>query len=218
MPRCSPATHGQPATPSTMGKELAVFAWRLERVRGQIAASDYLAKFSGATGTWSAHLAADPDADWPTIAREYIEGLGLGFNILTTQIESHDWQVELYDRVRHAGGILHNLATDIWTYIVARVLRADPGRRRNRLVDDAAQDQPDPLRERRGEHSRSRVRCSPRSARPWSPAACSATSPTPPRSATSASRSGTRCSPSTTCAVASMRSRSRGTCCWPTST
>ncbi|KAG4073334.1 hypothetical protein HA402_008490 [Bradysia odoriphaga] len=110
-------THGQPATPSTMGKELAVFAWRLERVRGQIAASDYLAKFSGATGTWSAHLAADPDADWPTIAREYIEGLGLGFNLLTTQIESHDWQVELYDRVRHAGGILHNLATDIWTYI-----------------------------------------------------------------------------------------------------
>ncbi|WP_206477289.1 adenylosuccinate lyase [Microbacterium sp. KRD172] len=110
-------THGQPATPSTMGKELAVFAWRLERVRAQIAASEFLAKFSGATGTWSAHLAADPDADWPTIAREYVEGLGLGFNVLTTQIESHDWQVELYDRMRHAGGILHNLATDIWTYI-----------------------------------------------------------------------------------------------------
>lgn len=110
-------THGQPATPSTMGKELAVFAWRLERVRRQIAASDYLAKFSGATGTWSAHLAADPDVNWPEVAREYIEGLGLGFNLLTTQIESHDWQVELYDRVRHAGGILHNLATDIWTYI-----------------------------------------------------------------------------------------------------
>ena len=110
-------THGQPATPSTMGKEIAVFAWRLERVRAQIAASDYLAKFSGATGTWSAHLSADPDADWPTISREYIESLGLGFNLLTTQIESHDWQVELYDRIRHAGGILHNLATDIWTYI-----------------------------------------------------------------------------------------------------
>ncbi|MVQ43946.1 adenylosuccinate lyase [Microbacterium sp. MAH-37] len=110
-------THGQPATPSTMGKELAVFAWRLERVRGQIAASDYLAKFSGATGTWSAHLSAEPDVDWPTVAREYIEGMGIGFNVLTTQIESHDWQVELYDRIRHAGGILHNLATDMWTYI-----------------------------------------------------------------------------------------------------
>ena len=110
-------THGQPATPSTMGKELAVFAWRLERVRGRIAASEYLAKFSGATGTWSAHLSAEPDVDWPAVSREYIEGLGIDFNLLTTQIESHDWQVELYDHVRHAGGILHNLATDIWTYI-----------------------------------------------------------------------------------------------------
>ncbi|MGB3374693.1 MAG: adenylosuccinate lyase [Microbacterium sp.] len=110
-------THGQPATPSTMGKELAVFAWRLERVRGRIAASEYLAKFSGATGTWSAHLSAEPDVDWPQLSREYIEGLGIDFNPLTTQIESHDWQVELYDHVRHAGGILHNLATDIWTYI-----------------------------------------------------------------------------------------------------
>lgn len=110
-------THGQPATPTTMGKELAVFVWRLERVAAQVAASDYLAKFSGATGTWSAHLAAEPDVDWPELSRRFIEGLGIGFNVLTTQIESHDWQVELYDRVRHAGGILHNLATDVWTYI-----------------------------------------------------------------------------------------------------
>ncbi len=110
-------THGQPATPTTMGKEIGVFAWRLRRVADQVAASEYLAKFSGATGTWSAHVAADPDADWPEISRAFIEGLGLGFNPVTTQIESHDWQVELYDRVRHAGGILHNLATDVWTYI-----------------------------------------------------------------------------------------------------
>jgi adenylosuccinate lyase len=110
-------THGQPATPTTMGKELAVFAWRLERVAAQVAASDFLAKFSGATGTWSAHLAAEPDVSWPTVSREFIESLGLGFNPLTTQIESHDWQVELYDRIRHVGGILHNLATDVWTYI-----------------------------------------------------------------------------------------------------
>ena len=110
-------THGQPATPTTMGKELAVFVWRLERVERQIAASEFLAKFSGATGTWSAHLAAEPDTDWPALSREFIESLGIGFNVLTTQIESHDWQVELYDRIRHAGGILHNLATDVWTYI-----------------------------------------------------------------------------------------------------
>jgi adenylosuccinate lyase len=110
-------THGQPATPSTMGKELAVFAWRLARVADQIEGGEYLAKFSGATGTWSAHLSAEPDVDWPELSRSFVEGLGLDFNMLTTQIESHDWQVELYDRVRHAGGILHNLATDVWTYI-----------------------------------------------------------------------------------------------------
>lgn len=110
-------THGQPATPSTMGKELGVFAWRLQRVADQIAAGQYLAKFSGATGTWSAHLAAAPDVDWPELSRGFIQGLGLDFNVFTTQIESHDWQVELYDRARHLGGILHNLATDIWTYI-----------------------------------------------------------------------------------------------------
>ncbi|QKJ20931.1 adenylosuccinate lyase [Microbacterium hominis] len=110
-------THGQPATPSTMGKEIGVFAWRLERVAAQIAGGEYLAKFSGATGTWSAHLSAAPDVDWPELSRSFIEGLDLDFNIFTTQIESHDWQVELYDRVRHAGGILHNLATDVWTYI-----------------------------------------------------------------------------------------------------
>ncbi|WP_448656782.1 adenylosuccinate lyase [Microbacterium lacticum] len=110
-------THGQPATPSTMGKELAVFAWRLGRVADQIEAGEYLAKFSGATGTWSAHVVAAPDVDWPELSRTFIEGLGIHFNVLTTQIESHDWQVELYDRARHAGGILHNLATDVWTYI-----------------------------------------------------------------------------------------------------
>jgi adenylosuccinate lyase len=110
-------THGQPATPTTMGKEIGVFAWRLRRVVRQVEGSDYLAKFSGATGTWSAHLAAEPDVDWPTLTRTFIESLDIGFNPVTTQIESHDWQVELYDRVRHAGGILHNLATDVWTYI-----------------------------------------------------------------------------------------------------
>ncbi len=110
-------THGQPATPTTMGKEIGVFAWRLDRIIRQLDAGEYLAKFSGATGTWSAHVAAEPDVDWPALTRAFIESLGLGFNPVTTQIESHDWQVELYDRARHAGGILHNLATDVWTYI-----------------------------------------------------------------------------------------------------
>ncbi|WIB77880.1 adenylosuccinate lyase [Curtobacterium sp. MCPF17_002] len=110
-------THGQPATPTTLGKELAVVVYRLERVLAQIEGGEYLGKFSGATGTFSAHLAADPEADWPTLSREFVEGLGLTWNPLTTQIESHDWQAELYDRVRHANRILHNFATDVWTYI-----------------------------------------------------------------------------------------------------
>jgi adenylosuccinate lyase len=101
-----------------MGKEFGVFVWRLERVLARIEATEYMAKFSGATGTWSAHLAADPQVAWPNITREFVEGpLGLTFNPLTTQIESHDWQAELYDHVKHAGAILHNLAQDIWTYI-----------------------------------------------------------------------------------------------------
>jgi len=110
-------THGQPATPTTMGKELGVFVWRVERVIRRLEQVEYLGKFSGATGTWSAHVVAAPDADWPSIARGFVEGLGLDFNPVTTQIESHDWQVELYDAAKHAGNILHNLAQDIWTYI-----------------------------------------------------------------------------------------------------
>ena len=111
-------THGQPATPTTMGKEIGVFVWRLERVLHRIEQTEYLAKFSGATGTWSAHLAAEPQVAWPNITREFVEGpLGLTFNPLTTQIEPHDWQAELYDHMKHAGAILHNLAQDIWTYI-----------------------------------------------------------------------------------------------------
>ena len=110
-------THGQPATPTTMGREFGVFAYRLERIARQIDASEYLGKFSGATGTFAAHVSADPTVDWPTLSRTFVESLGLDWNPLTTQIESHDWQAELYSRVSHAGRVLHNLATDVWTYI-----------------------------------------------------------------------------------------------------
>lgn len=110
-------THGQPATPTTVGKEFAVFVHRLERVFAQIEATEYLGKFSGATGTFAAHVAADASVDWPQVSREFVTSLGLDWNPLTTQIESHDWQAELYSRISHANRILHNLATDIWTYI-----------------------------------------------------------------------------------------------------
>lgn len=119
-------THGQPATPTTMGKELAVFAHRLRRVRAQIEGTEYLGKFSGATGTFAAHVVALPSENWPTLSREFVEGLGLTWNPLTTQIESHDWQAELYSRVAHANRILHNLATDIWTYISLGYFRQIP--------------------------------------------------------------------------------------------
>ena len=139
-----------------------------------------------------------PTSTWPEVSREFVESLGLTWNPLTTQIESHDWQAELYGRISHANRVLHNLATDIWTYISLGVLPPDPRSRRDGLVDDAAQDQPDPVRERRGEPRALLAPCSTRSPPPSSPLACSATSPTRPRSATSASASGTRCSRSTT--------------------
>jgi adenylosuccinate lyase len=110
-------THGQPATPTTVGKEFAVFVRRLERLVGQIESTEYLGKFSGATGTFAAHLAADATQDWPAISREFVTSLGLSWNPLTTQIEPHDWQAELYSRISHANRVLHNLCTDIWTYI-----------------------------------------------------------------------------------------------------
>ncbi|NYD67861.1 adenylosuccinate lyase [Agromyces atrinae] len=119
-------THGQPATPTTMGKELAVFAYRLTRIAKQIDANDYLGKFSGATGTFASHVVADPDASWTTISQEFVESLGLTWNPLTTQIESHDWQAELYGKVSHANRVLHNLATDIWTYISLGYFRQIP--------------------------------------------------------------------------------------------
>jgi adenylosuccinate lyase len=119
-------THGQPATPTTVGKEFAVYVHRLQRLLTSIEEIEYLGKFSGATGTFSAHLAADPDHDWLATSRDFVEGLGLTWNPLTTQIESHDWQAQLYQRIAHAGRVLHNLCTDVWTYISMGYFRQIP--------------------------------------------------------------------------------------------
>jgi len=110
-------THGQPATPTTLGKELAVLAHRLRRQLRRVAAAEYLGKTNGATGTFSAHVAGAPGTDWVEVSRTFVEHLGLTWNPLTTQIESHDWQAELYADVARFNRILHNLATDVWTYI-----------------------------------------------------------------------------------------------------
>ena len=110
-------THGQAATPTTLGKELAVFAYRLRRQASRIEGNEILGKINGATGTWAAHAVSVPQADWPAIAQSFVEGLGLTYNPVTTQIEPHDWQAEIYADVARAGRILHNFATDVWTYI-----------------------------------------------------------------------------------------------------
>lgn len=110
-------THGQPATPTTLGKELAVVAWRLRRQLDRIARTEYLGKINGATGTYAAHYASVPAADWQEVSRTFVEGLGLTWNPLTTQIESHDWQAELYADVARFNRILHNFCTDVWSYI-----------------------------------------------------------------------------------------------------
>jgi adenylosuccinate lyase len=119
-------THGQPATPTTMGKELAVFIYRLERQVKRVVAAEYLGKFSGATGTFSAHVVAAPQVDWVGVSERFVTGLGLTWNPLTTQIESHDWQAELYGSVALFNRILHNLCTDVWTYISLNYFKQIP--------------------------------------------------------------------------------------------
>ena len=119
-------THGQPATPTTLGKELAVFVFRLQRQLSRIDSQAILGKFSGATGTYAAHLVAAPDVDWPEQSKGFVESLGLTHNPLTTQIESHDWQAELYQKMGHVNRILHNFATDIWTYISINYFKQIP--------------------------------------------------------------------------------------------
>jgi len=119
-------THGQPATPTTMGKELAVVVHRLRRQRDRAAAVVPVGKLNGATGTYAAHLAAAPEVEWPVLSREFVTSLGLEWNPLTTQIESHDWQAELYQAVALANRVLHNLCTDVWTYISMGYFRQVP--------------------------------------------------------------------------------------------
>ena len=120
-------THGQPATPTTLGKEMAVYVHRLHRQLDRIRNQDYMGKMNGATGTFGAHLAALPQVDWIDLTRTFIvERMGLVWNPLTTQIESHDWQAELFGNIAHLGRILHNLAVDVWMYISRGVFAQEP--------------------------------------------------------------------------------------------
>ena len=110
-------THGQPASPTTLGKEMANVAARLQRAIRAIESVTVLGKINGAVGNYNAHLAAYPDFDWPGFAKKFVEQLGLAFNPHTTQIEPHDYMAELFDAVARANTILIDLNRDIWGYI-----------------------------------------------------------------------------------------------------
>jgi adenylosuccinate lyase len=110
-------THGQPATPTTLGKEMANFAHRLARARQRIAAVEVLGKINGAVGNYNAHAVAYPGFAWERFCRRFVERLGLAFNPYTTQIEPHDWMAELLDAYARANSILLDLDRDLWGYV-----------------------------------------------------------------------------------------------------
>ncbi len=110
-------THGQPASPTTLGKEMANVAYRLKRVRGQIASVPILGKINGAVGNYNAHLIAYPEVDWPALAQSFVEGLGLNWNPYTTQIEPHDYIAEQLDALARFNTVLIDFSRDVWGYI-----------------------------------------------------------------------------------------------------
>ncbi len=110
-------THGQPASPTTVGKEMANVAHRLHRQRQQVAAVPLLGKINGAVGNYNAHFAAYPELDWPDFARRFVTGLGLEWNPYTIQIEPHDYIAELFDAIARFNTVLLDFDRDIWGYI-----------------------------------------------------------------------------------------------------
>jgi adenylosuccinate lyase len=115
-------THGQTATPTTFGKEIAVYVYRLQRQLKNVGNQTYQAKFGGATGTWSAHLLAYPNFDWLAFAKEFTESFGLEFCPLTTQIVPAESLIESYDAIARINNILVDFCRDIWLYVMRGVL------------------------------------------------------------------------------------------------
>jgi adenylosuccinate lyase len=110
-------THGQPASPTTLGKEVANVVYRLQRQRDQVAKVSLMGKFNGAVGNYNAHLSAYPNLDWAAIAEKFVTQLGLDFNPYTTQIEPHDYIAELFDGMARFNTILIDYCRDTWSYI-----------------------------------------------------------------------------------------------------
>ncbi|PHT42190.1 Adenylosuccinate lyase [Capsicum baccatum] len=110
-------THGQPASPTTLGKEMAIFAYRLSRERKEISQIEMLGKFAGAVGNYNAHLSAYPEINWPQIAEEFVMSLGLEFNPYVPQIETHDYMAKLFHSIVQFNNILVDFDRDVWGYI-----------------------------------------------------------------------------------------------------
>jgi len=119
-------THGQPATPTTLGKELAVFASRWQRQLDAVRALGLLGKFNGATGTYGAHVVAYPEVPWLEVSRSFVEGLGLTWNPLSTQIEAHDSLGEAFHLLVRFNTILVDFCRDAWEYVSRGYLRQRP--------------------------------------------------------------------------------------------
>lgn len=120
-------THGQPATPTTIGKEFKVYAYRMTSSIENIESIPVKAKFNGATGNYSAILTAFPNLDWPALSKKFVEEyLGLTFNPLTTQIESHDYTCHILDGIRHFNNIVVDLDVDMWLYISMEYFKQIP--------------------------------------------------------------------------------------------
>ncbi len=110
-------THGQTASPTTLGKEIANVAMRLQRQSDLLSEQVILGKINGAVGNFNAHISACPDVDWPAFAQQFVESLGLNWNPWTTQIEPHDWMAESFHTMSRYNTILIDLCRDIWAYI-----------------------------------------------------------------------------------------------------
>lgn len=110
-------THGQTASPTTLGKEMGVFVYRLNRQLSQLDEINFLGKINGAVGNFNAHLSAYPEVDWPTLSKTFVENLGLEWNPHTTQIESHDYMTEYFQALSRSNTILIDFCRDIWGYI-----------------------------------------------------------------------------------------------------
>lgn len=110
-------THGQTASPTTMGKEFANVVYRLQRQQKQLVANEILGKINGAVGNFNAHLSAYPNVDWEKFAKKFVESLGLTYNPMTIQIEPHDYMAELYDNLSRINTILIDINRDVWGYV-----------------------------------------------------------------------------------------------------